>query len=95
MIKFHYFTWRVDFMVYQGLPVGGSGREHVRCCHVYSDVSAVELVNWAEDNWVAVGWLRCELGCLPHFDLWGGWLALCGKGVRRKVFVEDLRNVLD
>ena len=95
MIKFHYFRWRVEFIRWQGLAVGGSRGEEVGCCHVYSDVSGEELVRWAQEHAVPCRWLRGDFARLPRFDLWGKWLGVCGEGVAHKVFVEDVCNVLD
>ncbi len=84
MIKYHYHTADRD--------VDRLGAEEGdRLCHVYSDESLAELLEWGlrhglEPEWVDRG------HALPHFDVavesFDGEL---GEGVERGELVEDIR----
>lgn len=83
-IKFHYHRARHD------LPRLGIERGD-ELCHVYSDRSLAELLEWGE----SIGLDRRKLDLrndLPHFDAFGPWLQHCGDAVSRAEFVRDVRR---
>lgn len=79
MVKFHFHMSEIS-----GIPQ--------MCCHVFSDEDKGELVTWAKEAGVPLDWLQEKPGDLPHFDLWGSKLPLCGDGVSTKEFVKTARE---
>ena len=84
VIKFHYHRARQD------VPRLGIERGD-RLCHAYSDESREELLEWGEKHGLKPEWID-DRNALPHFDMHGDWLELCGEGVGRREFVRDLRE---
>lgn len=84
MIKFHYHTADRDI---DRLDV----REGDRLCHVYSDESVAELVDWGRRHGLEPEWID-RRNDLPHFDLYGERLAVCGPGVSDRELVRDMRE---
>ncbi len=82
MIKFHYHTAQKD------IPRLGI-RRGSRLCHVYSDVSRDELEEWGLRHGLRPEWIHD--GAIPHFDAFGERLERCGRGVRMRELVEDIR----
>lgn len=83
MIKYHYHRAlrdipRID--VVKGDPL----------CHVYSDHSRDELVDWGRARGLKPEWL--DEKTLPHYDAFGERLADCGPGVTRRELVADIRR---
>lgn len=83
-IKFHYHTAVRD------VPRLGIRRGD-RCCHVYSDASVDELVRWGAAVGIPPRAVQSN-HALPHFDLFGASLRLCGPGVDRRELVGDIRR---
>ena len=83
MIKFHYHRSPRD------IPRIGV-RTGDRMCHVYSDVSLEELEEWGRG--AGLDRRRIHHSSLPHFDVFGDRLAVCGTGVSRKELVTDIRT---
>lgn len=85
-IKMHFHVADVSF---------GTLRPGDPCCHVYSDVSAGELLAWADANRVPRSWFQAGARLqLPHFDLWGArlrQLSDTGERVSDAEFVADIR----
>lgn len=79
MVKFHFHMSEIN-----GLPQ--------MCCHVFSSESKDELVKWAQDAQIPLEWIQEKAGEMPHFDLWGSKMSLCGKGVSTKEYVKDARG---
>lgn len=82
-IKFHYHSAVRDIPrlgIERGDPL----------CHVYSDSSVEELLRWGEARGIPRRALQRN-HALPHFDLFGEHLQLCGEGVQRRELVRDIR----
>ena len=84
MIKFHYHTADRDI---DRLDVQAGDR----LCHVYSDESLGELLEWGRRHGLEPEWVD-RRNDLPHFDLYGARLAVCGEGVSDRELVRDLRR---
>lgn len=83
-IKFHYHLAQA--------PVPRLGIEPGdRLCHIYSDSSLEELVDWGAVRGLRREWLDLR-NALPHFDAFGERLRFCGRGVAREEFVRDVRR---
>lgn len=83
-IKFHYHTARKDVPrlgIERGDPL----------CHVYSADSLDELLAWGRRHGLRPEWID-RMSALPHFDLFGEYLAHCGDGVERAELVRDIRS---
>lgn len=83
-IKFHYHTAR-KAVPRLGIDPGD------RLCHVYSDETREELVEWGRQRGLKPEWID-DRHSLPHFDLHGEWLVHAGEGVGRRELVEDIRR---
>lgn len=59
-------------------------------CHVYSDTSLEELVEWGMARALKPDWVHHS--SMPHYDAFGERLAECGEGVTRKELVHDIRG---
>ena len=84
VIKFHYHTAGRD-IDRLGVQAGD------RLCHVYSDESLSELIEWGRRHGLEPEWVD-RRNDLPHFDLYGARLAFCGEGVSDRELVRDLRR---
>lgn len=82
MIKFHYHKAPRD------LPRIGVAKGD-RMCHVYSDTSVEELLEWGRDRGLKPEWVHDS--AMPHYDAYGERLAACGEGVIRRELVQDIR----
>lgn len=83
MIKFHYHRALRD--------VPGIGvTKGDTLCHVYSDTSLEELLQWGRQHGLRPEWVDGRT--LPHFDAFGDHLELCGEGVSRRELVADIRS---
>lgn len=83
MIKFHYFV--------APATVPGKVEARENCCHVYSDRAVGELLLWGYRNSFPGRWLHRD-AAIPHFDAWGGKLAICGPAVSDKKFAADIQK---
>jgi hypothetical protein len=59
-------------------------------CHVYSDISLAELIEWGREHGLKAEWID-RRHALPHFDAFGDHLEDCGPGVSRAELVRDIR----
>jgi len=59
-------------------------------CHVYSDTSLEELVDWGRAHGLRASWVD-RRHVLPHYDAHDEWLQACGEGVTRSELVADIR----
>lgn len=84
MIKYHYHLAPRD------LPRLGVRRGE-RMCHVYSDSSLGELIEWGRAHGLKPEWVD-RRNALPHFDAFGEHLEDCGPGVTRAELVRDIRR---
>lgn len=84
MIKFHYHN------APRAIPRLGIERGD-RLCHVYSDTSLEELLDWGRDRGLRPEWADLR-NTLPHFDAFGDFLLFCGPGVTRQELVADIRR---
>ena len=82
MIRFHYHRSRRDIPTL-GIAKGDG------LCHVYSDISRVELESWGRSHGLRSEWIHERT--LPHFDAFGDRLALCGDGVSGAELKEHIR----
>ncbi len=83
VIKFHYHTAVRDVPrmgVLKGDPL----------CHVYSDTSIDELIEWGRAQGLRPEWIDRK-HVLPHYDAHDEWLEACGEGVTRSELVADIR----
>ena len=83
VIKFHYHSAPRD-VAHIGVRKGD------RLCHVYSDTSLEELVEWGRMHGLRPEWVD-RRNVLPHYDAHGEWLDACGEGVPRSELVADIR----
>ena len=65
-------------------------RKGDRLCHVYSDRSIGELVEWGEARGLKPEWID-RRNVLPHFDVLGERVAEHEPGVGRAELVADIR----
>lgn len=65
-------------------------RKGDRLCHVYSDRSIEELLEWGEAHGLKPHWIDRK-HALPHFDVLGETVAEHEPGVSRDELVADIR----
>jgi hypothetical protein len=84
VIKFHYHA------AVRGIPRLGI-RPGDRLCHVYSDTSLEELHTWGRRHGLRPEWVD-RRNTLPHFDVFGSRLQVCGPGIERRELANDIRR---
>lgn len=62
-----------------------------RMCHVYSDRSLDELLDWGRRHGLRPEWID-RRNAMPHFDAYGEYLERCGPAVSRAELVRDLQR---
>ncbi len=83
MIKFHFHSAPRD------VPALEAGKGD-RLCHVYSDVSLEELIEWGTARGLKPDWIDPR-HTLPHFDVRAESVAEREPGVGRAELVRDIR----
>jgi len=83
VIKYHFHTARRD------VPRLRAKRGD-RLCHVYSDRSLEELIEWGESRGLRAEWID-QRNVLPHFDVLGSTVSEHEPGVGRGELVADIR----